>query len=171
MSTAPSGRTAESRTYLVFMVGESTCALPVEQIAELLPGTALTVTPGSPSLLAGFLNLEGSAVAVVALCRLLYGVSHEATADDVLIMLRNVEPPMALLATAAREIVRLPQSSVVTMSHLSMSETGLISDEQIIPILSQDRLLLEEERRRLAELRAAEQNRLADLASPEPAAV
>ncbi len=171
MTTAPPRRAAGPRAYLILRVCETACALRVEDVAEVLERAALSTVAGAPSFVAGFLNLEGAALPVVELSRLLHGVSHEAAAGDVLVVLRNGEPPMALLATEAREIARAPANSLATLSNMSVAPSAIVVDDHLIPILSVDGLLLEGERRRIAELRAAEQRRLAELANSESAAV
>src|ERR1700736_3896381 len=58
------------RALLVFHLGGSGYALPLHEIQEIVPMAWLSRPPGSPSVVAGLLNLGGKAVPVIRLDRL-----------------------------------------------------------------------------------------------------
>jgi len=56
---------------LIFDVADATFALSLDVVREVLPLPALSRPPGLPSLIEGFFNLRGQAVAVLRLDRIL----------------------------------------------------------------------------------------------------
>ncbi len=65
----PLPRAAHLRLF-TFELGEMLCALPLEDIQEIVPIAELSRPPGLPTILEGFLNLGGVAIPVVAIKRL-----------------------------------------------------------------------------------------------------
>lgn len=57
-------------------IGTDHYAIPVKQVAEVLPLTALQKLPLAPGYIAGLLDYHGTAVPVVDLCVLLTGTRH-----------------------------------------------------------------------------------------------
>lgn len=55
---------------LIFRTSGLDCAFPLKTVREIVPMARLSVPPGLPSGLAGFLNLRGTAVPIVRLDRL-----------------------------------------------------------------------------------------------------
>jgi len=64
------GRPAGPLSLLVFHLSGQAYGLPLAEVAEVVPMALLSRAPGLPPLLAGFLNLAGTAVPVLRTDRL-----------------------------------------------------------------------------------------------------
>lgn len=58
-------------------IGSENYAVPVTQVAEVLPLTALLKIPLAPDYIAGLLDFRGTPVPIVDLCALLTGNKHK----------------------------------------------------------------------------------------------
>lgn len=123
--------------------------------------------PGLPTVIEGFLNLAGRGVAVVRLDRLFGLPENRIDLSTALVVLRG-EPPLALLVdevvnvrdVAADQRVALPPGNT-----LNDCATGAWDDGHgLIHILATERILLEEERHRIADLEARMQDRIVAIA-------
>lgn len=140
-------------------------ALPVEAVAEVVPIADLGRPPHLPEVVEGILNLAGTAVPVLRLDRLLglpdgqYGLYSS-------ILVMKGKTPCALLVEhvdgvfAAAEVVVLPVAGERSFNGCIIAQ--LERAGTILHLLAAERLLLEEERRRLAVFTEREQLRLAE---------
>lgn len=125
---------------------------------------ALLRPPGLPPLLEGFLNRGGAAVPVIHLGRL-FGLPGEAPGLYTPLLLVSGRPgPLALLVDEVTDILSLDQSALLPVRESQVFNNCVEAEIELgnrtLHLLSPDRLLLEEERRRLAELQEAAQERL-----------
>ncbi|MCF4125895.1 chemotaxis protein CheW [Methylobacterium sp. SyP6R] len=157
--------------YLLVAIAGTECALPREAVREILPLPRLWRPPGAPGALAGFLNLAGSAVPVVDLA-VLFGLGQPATARAVLyrhLILLKSESPMALLVDRVADVVRIEQTQVrpvadgATLNGCVCAE--IRTGERLVHGLAVDRILLAEERDRVAAQTREAQARLAEWAA------
>ena len=172
----PTDRKAEPRSdatrYAVFQVSGETYAMALADVREVLPWVQLSRPPGMPSLLAGFLNLGGQAVAVLRLDAL-FGLP-EMTPElfSPIILLREGDPPLALLARKLAGIATARSgdvSPIPTEASFNACATGTVSLAlQTVVLLSGRSIVSEKERRCLIELQALEQARLNGLRMVEP---
>ena len=153
--------------FVVFRLGKKECTLPVSDVSEFVALPALARPPGLPSLLAGFLNLEGSAIPVIRLDRLFDLPERDPDPYTPLIVLKTGDWSMALLVDRITDIVTVAPDSM-----LSVQESQTFNDCAIgeiivggraISVLSSERLLLEKERQSVAEFQAIEQRRLTEI--------
>ena len=133
---------------------------------------SLARAPGLPSIIEGFLNLRGVATPVVRLDRLFGLPGHPAGLYTPLIILRGRPDPVALLAERVDNVVLAAESALkpVLAGHClndcTEAEIWLEAKSRPIHLLSCERLLLEQEQSRVAELRAVAQQHLQELESP-----
>jgi purine-binding chemotaxis protein CheW len=152
---------------LVFEIAGESFAIPLDTVREILPLPLLSHPPGIPSFLEGFLNLGGQAIPVLNATRLfrLQGPAPSPYAHLVVLETRGM--PLAVLADRAAETTEVPKESVMPVGQSLSFNDCLEGDARIggrtVHMLSVEKLLLEEERRRIAELRAMEQERLREL--------
>ena len=155
------------RLFLVFHLRGTVCALPVSAIREVVALPLLSRPPGLPSLLEGFLNLGGSAIPVLRLDRLFGLPDLVPGLYTPLLVLRQPEDRIALLVEAVRGIVTVQSADVRSVpggdSFNDCVEGELTFGDDVVHLLSAERLLLEKERQCLAELQAVEQERLRSL--------
>jgi purine-binding chemotaxis protein CheW len=163
---ATKARTASSQSeYLVvFQVADQSYGLPLHVVREILPLAMLSQPPGLPPVLAGFLNLGGVAVPVVRLARL-FGLAEQPPGlYTPLIHVHCDDAPLALLVDAVHGITPINESAIVPLHQdlcFNNCAVGLTAVGQLnLILLSAERLLCEEERRRVRELAAIEQARL-----------
>lgn len=153
------------RDVLVFRVAGGACALPLEAVEELVPYAELSRPPGLPSVVDGFLNLGGTAVAVLRLDRLFDLPAGRAGLSSLLIILR-AEPPAALLADSATQILSPPKNAFAPIGERTFNncaEAEIHIRGEVIHLLNPERVLLEKERSAIAELQARAQACLDEL--------
>lgn len=146
---------------LQFAVGGLRLALPLSDVREVLLIPELICTPGLPAFLQGVINLGGSAVPVVRLAGLLQLSQKELDPYDHVLLLNRgygllVERVERVLSREQCESVSVPPS-------LSFNECVvecLRVDENVVIQLSEEKLLLLGERRRMEEFERLEQARL-----------
>lgn len=158
--TSPSAR----RDVLVFRVGGQRYAIPSREVLEIVPMAQLARSPSLPTVVEGFLNLAGRAVAVVRLSWLLGLPGQPPGLHTPLLVLRHSEPPLALLVDAVDRISRLADNGVLPIradDSFNGAVTGVTTlDGQTTLLLSPDLLLLVKEQQCLAEFQDREQSRL-----------
>jgi len=157
------------RQLVVFSLAETFCALDLGKVREILPTAELSAPPGMPDLLAGFLNLGGTAVPVLRLGRLFQMPVKEPGLYEHLILLRDSRP-LALLVDRVDEVRTCSEDALRPVgeknSFNDCVQSQFTHKDRTIHVLALDRLLLKEEEARLTELRDLEQKRLRELAWP-----
>ncbi|AWB21923.1 chemotaxis protein CheW [Methylobacterium currus] len=157
--------------YLLVDIAGTDCALPRRAVREILPLPRLWRPPGAPGALAGFLNLAGSAVPVLDLA-VLFGLGRPVTAKAALyrhLVLLHGDAPLALLVDRVADVVRVepahvrPVGDAATLNGCVAAEIRL--GETLVHGLAIDRILLAEERERLAAQTRDAQARLAEWAA------
>jgi len=150
---------------LVFQIGGETCALRVEAVREIVPMAALAKPPGRPAVLEGFLNLRGVATAVVRLDRLFNLPAADAGLAARLIVLRD--HASAILAESVDEIVDAPADALLPVPERNCfndaCETMVALGGRTAHLLRSERVLIESERRTIAEFQARAQRIVDDL--------
>jgi purine-binding chemotaxis protein CheW len=154
---------------LVFQIGGECCALRVGAVREIVPMAALAKPPGRPSVLEGFLNLRGVATAVVRLDRLFDLPPAEAGLGARLIVLRDCTnaSPAALLAESVDEIVDVPAGALLPVPENNCfhdaGEAMVVLGDRTAHLLRPERVLIESERRSIAEFQARAQQLVDEL--------
>jgi purine-binding chemotaxis protein CheW len=163
----------ESRRNLVlFEITGQAYALEMDEVQEIVPMAELSQPPGLPALLAGLLNLEGSPVAVIRLSVLMGLPDVTMSLYTPLLILRNQDNRVALLVERVIQTLSVPASEILPIREnhsFNDCATGIIKwQNRTVLIITAERLLLEKERQCLAELEAAEQDRLRQLEDAKP---
>jgi purine-binding chemotaxis protein CheW len=162
---------------VVFAVGSARCALRQSEVRELLPVPHLWRPPGLPRTVEGFMNLGGTAVAVVSLARL-FGLGRSADEDDLyrhLILLhgdRAAQQPVALLVSRVLDVTPAPPERLRPVERgetlNGCVEAEIETEDGFIHLLAAGRILLEQEKRILAELRQDAEARLGEWSAGIP---
>src|SRR5258706_11091048 len=155
----------------LFELGGHTFGLRLESVREIVPMARLSCPPSMPSILEGFLNLRGTALPVLRLPELLGLPQDDLDLHTPLVILRGAELPLALLVNRVTGIVSLPVDGLVPISK-GESFNGCVDGQlttvgSTVHLLSLDRLLLEKEKRIVAEFHATETRRLGQI-EPRP---
>jgi purine-binding chemotaxis protein CheW len=160
------------RRIVVFHLGGQAYGLPLREIQEIVPMAALSSPPGLPSVLAGFLNLAGTAIPVVRLDRLFEVPPLTPGRYTPLLILRNPDCRVALLVEKVRRILDVAEETVVPVGEnqsFNDAVEGVVTlDEHVLLLLSAERILLEKEYQCLAEFQDREQARLRALEGTSP---
>ncbi|GGE41589.1 hypothetical protein GCM10007276_18700 [Agaricicola taiwanensis] len=160
----------QSNVFAVFEVNGTSCALRTDEVAEFLPLPRLSRPPSLPRMIAGFLNLAGTAIPVIDMDALL-GSSRDALAEPGpyahLILTRPAagQKTVALLVKRVSEVISSKEAPqpVSDDKTLNGCVSGIIEiGSRSVHILASERLLLEAERQELAALTAAAQVRLGE---------
>lgn len=163
--TAPTSAAGSQLHILVIEVCGHELALRAADIVEVLPAAELSAEPASPSILAGFLNLGGRMLPVLSLARMLGNVQAPINLHSQLILVRHGDGNMCLLADQAIKVAVVRSSALIQLSQDPIADTGANLGGRLVPIVEIQRLLLEQERRRISELLEAHQARLNELVS------
>jgi purine-binding chemotaxis protein CheW len=151
--------------YLVFHLADRAYAVPVAAVEEIVPMAELAEVPGGPSFLAGFLNVGAKPIAVISLRRLFQLPVVERELFTPIVILKSARHPIALEVDAVKEIADIKDEDAVALGEGCVVNGFAVAaarlDGTTVLLLSPDRLLLEEERRRLAELADIARDRLA----------
>lgn len=154
------------RSLLILQVADQQYAVETADVAELIPMAELQHPPGAPKVLAGFLNLAGELVPVVRLHQLFGLPEVPPQLWTPLVILRDrrlalwVDSINGTLSVDDTALLPLPSQRVANESVI-----GVVRSEKLsLPLLSTQRLLLEQENRVIAELQAATQQRIDALA-------
>jgi purine-binding chemotaxis protein CheW len=123
----------------------------------------LSVPPGLPSGLAGFLDLRGTAVPIVRLDRLFNLPEQQPGLHTPMIVLRGVLGPVGILVNSVRGIVQSPSALFLDLpeerTFQGCSAGAIQLDGDLIHVLSPDALLQANEIRMLADYAAMSQAR------------
>ena len=152
---------------LVFSSSGLDCAFPLEAVQEVVPMALLSVPPGLPSGLAGFLDLRGTAVPIVRLDLLFDLPEQKPGLYTPFIILRGTDSPTGVLVGAVRQIVRLEVAAFLPLPESqtfhACATAAFDLDASLVYLLSPERILVAHERRLLAEFQAVAQERLRHL--------
>lgn len=154
---------------LVFEVACQWYALALADVDQVLPMARLACPPGGPSFLAGLLDLHGEIVPVVKLSRLFQLADHPPGLYTPLIVLRGHRCAIALQAERIDGIASVQRQQVLAIDrHPSLNDcaTGLVHLSQPAILLAAEKILLDQELKRLAEIRDREQQRLSEVEGP-----
>lgn len=155
------------RNLLAFSSSGLDCAFPLEAVQEVVPMALLSVPPGLPSGLAGFLDLRGTAVPIVRMDRLFDLPEQLPGLYTPFIILRGADTPTGVLVNAVRQILRLEEAAFLPLPEDQIfhacATAALELDGSLVYLLSPERMLVEHERRLLAEFQVVAQARLLHL--------
>lgn len=131
---------------------------------------ALARSPGQPAVLEGFLNLRGVVVPVLRMDRLFDLPPFEPGLNTPLIILRGEPCPAAVMAEAVVEIASPPADDYSPVggnsSFNDCCQAQVRAGGRNLNLLLPQRLLLEKERRSVAEFQARSQHILDRLEGP-----
>lgn len=155
---------------VIFRLGGEAFALAVDVVREIVPISWLAAIPRMPSFVQGILNLGGVAIPVLRLDRLFgLGQGIDFGLESSILVTRG-SSPMGVLVERVEDVRRVTSFETLDVE-ASRSFNGCVS-AQLVPIgktgeplslVSWDKVLLVEERERVAEFQAQSQARLAEL--------
>jgi purine-binding chemotaxis protein CheW len=156
------------RAAVLFHVGSEMFAVDSSFVLEIVPMARLSVPGGAPSVLAGFLNLAGRPIPVIRLHRLLSLPETSFGLYTQIIILRDGDGrSVGWIVDRVAQIVPLREADIMSVPEKECfkdcTKGFLTFGDAHVPIMIPDRVLLEQERRRITEFREMEQARLREL--------
>lgn len=155
------------RSVVVFDFSGVRCAVSSKRVREVVLMPMLSRAPGLPRILEGVMNLEGTAVPVLRLDRLFGLAESKPELYTPLIVLRETETPVAFLVDKILEVKSIAIGDIMPFkgedAFNGCIESELTIEGETIHLLSVDKVLLEREKRCIAEFSALEQERLGGL--------
>lgn len=153
---------------VVFRLGEETFAIPVEAVAEVVPLAWLARPPHMPSIVHGILNLGGIAIPVLRTDRLLGLGEARFGLDASILVMKGAASPLGLLVGHVDGVRPAAAFQVMPLAGAHSFQGCLAATLDgpggAIHLLAWNKLMLEEERVRLADFQRRTQDRLAELA-------
>jgi purine-binding chemotaxis protein CheW len=160
---------SKRQRYLFFHLGDGAYAVPTDNVDEILPMAELVPAPGGPTLLGGFLNLSGDFLAVVAGRRLLGLPDRPRDIYTPLVILRSSGERLALEVDDVTCVAPVADDAWVPISKgcsLNECATAIARVEgEAIVLLSPERILLDQERKRMAQWAELARRRIAEVTS------
>jgi purine-binding chemotaxis protein CheW len=161
-----------SRSLFVFQLADLLFAIDPGSIRRVVALPLLSRPPGTPPQLHGFLNLEGEAVPVLDLRRLFQLADEAPDVYAHLILVQRSPIPLALLVDRAIGLADADAEAFCSLSpgqtFNDCAEQAVQMANQTVHLLSVEKLLLREERGRIAALAGIEQRRLRQLEDATP---
>lgn len=164
------GNAGQSRILICEIAGRP-FAIALQRVIEIAPVPLIAGEPAgrdTPSVIAGIINVGGTAVPLLRTSRLLDLPDCPIGLHTLVIITRADRSagnagPLGLMVDAVRGIVTIDAAETIDLPTHSLSTRALKSDNGVVPILDLDELLLIQERERIEELRRSHQRRLVDL--------
>jgi purine-binding chemotaxis protein CheW len=136
-------------------------------VEEIVPTAELFPVPGAPAFLAGFLDVGGQCVAVISLRRLLGMPDCEADLYTPLLILKGLPQRLALAVDGVTRIADIGGDELIpAIDGCSLNDCASAFarlDGEAVVLLSPERILLEQEQKRVAQLAELAQQRLAEV--------
>jgi purine-binding chemotaxis protein CheW len=165
--SAAEPRVKASRRALQFLeleLARQLYGIPLREVQEVVLMAQLSGPPDLPAVIAGFLNLEGEAIPVLRLDRMLRLAERPAGMYTPLIVLRGLDGRLALMVERVNRIRAVAEEAVLPLPEnhtFNDCVEGMVTEgERVLLLLAPARLLLEKEQQCLAELLDREQERL-----------
>lgn len=154
---------------VIFRLDRRPFAIAAECIREVVPFAWLEQSPRMPAFIQGVLNLGGVAVPVLRLDRLLGMPDSVIGLDASILIMKHPGSPMGLLVEhvdGVRPVSDFQYMAVDDRHSFQGCLAGqLAGPAGDVPLVSWEKLLLEEERQRLDGFQRSAQDRLAQLAA------
>jgi len=121
------GRRADAvatRAYLVCLCGPDRVGLPLDQVAQVLPGRPVTPLPGAGPAVLGLIALAGRVVGLIALGRALGRTADCDPETGHIVVMRGAATPVALAVDRVLGVAQMPEGTLDT----SYAEAGLSAE-------------------------------------------
>jgi purine-binding chemotaxis protein CheW len=155
---------------LVLHLAGQAYGIPLKEVREVVPLPHLFRPPSLPAVLAGFLNLAGTAIPVLRLGHLFGLPDQPPGLHTPLVVLRHPDTHLALMVDRVTRILAVSADAILPLpENHSFNDCveGMVTDaDHVVLLLSPERILLEKEQQCLAEFQDREQARLRDLEVP-----
>ena len=141
------GNTEEKDKYLVCFIGDSTFAIPIAKVAEIIGYDSIEGGADNNDLKKGVIDFAGEKVSFVSLGKVFYNEKLEYTDKTCFIITRLKEGKIAFVVKAVAEVTDfggelIMQPSLHARRHIESYVVGVVRyKDDIIQILDVDRIL------------------------------
>ena len=122
-SRAPQAR-GTTRSLVVFELDDREFALPIEDIAEIVPMVLITPVPEVPPWVEGVVNLRGRVIPVIDLRTRLGIEPRPHQLNTPILIAEQGSKKLGLIADAVRDVVELDEDAFETPAEVGVEETG-----------------------------------------------
>jgi purine-binding chemotaxis protein CheW len=132
------------RELLVFLLGGSPYAIPVERVREIVRMRSMTPVPRVPAEIRGVIALRGEVVQVVDLrMRLGLATSEAGRRTRIIVLHGDDDRVTGVLVDAVREVLRVPEDDIRASTAGEGNAVGelFLSGDDFVSILNLDRVL------------------------------
>ena len=158
--------------FVVMVAGDTICALPLGAVREIVFLPELVTPPTSPPILAGLLNLQGEAIPVVALDVLFRETRCEPGLYAPVVIVRVVGQSLGVLVRRVLAIAAVETESLLPLppghSFQDCATGSFAWRDGPVVALCPERLLTQQETRRLESFRDLERERHRQLEAVAP---
>ena len=150
-SSKPMVEEEPQHQFVIFRLGETNFAVPVEQVVRIAPRIKSTRVPRAPAFLEGVINLHGEIIPIVDLKKRLQ-LAATPYPEEARIIVVNVDgEKVGMTVDAVTEILWLPVSAIASPPAMIADISGVFltgvatQDDQLFVILDLSRVLTTEE--------------------------
>lgn len=119
-ATPPTAR----HTLVVFELDDREFALPIEDIAEVLPMVLITPVPEVPSWVVGVINLRGRVIPIIDLRARLGMEPRAPRLNTPILVAEQATRKLGLIADAVRDVISLPDEALESPTEVGAAEIG-----------------------------------------------
>lgn len=126
----------DANRYLVVAVADASCAIPLYEVAEILPMKRCTQVPGAPKSVLGVINLRGEICPVLDLAGTL-GMAASGRTGGYVLLIRGHKRPVGVRIDSIDTIRPVPASEIRPLDsgeaegHGRLA-TGVLTDSTIV---------------------------------------
>ena len=158
MSTASVPNDATKKQFVIFLLGETEFAVPIEQVWRIVPLEQSTRVPRVPAFIEGIINLHGNIVPVVDLKKRL-GLPETPYGEEARIVVVDAQGhQVGMMVDEVSEILWLPEDSIEPPPAMIADISGVyltgvaFHDNRLFVILDLSRVLSTQELKELETL-------------------
>ena len=130
----------ETKTFVIFRLGDEEFGVDVMNIKEIAKLSTITRVPRSPDFIEGIINLRGCLATVINLRKRFGFVPKEIDSDSRMIIAECEGKAFGMLVDAATEVLKIPVSDIATTPEMVTTEipkehlegVGKVDDRLII---------------------------------------
>jgi len=158
LANSPEARQDELSQVVSFHLGEEEYGVDIMKVQEIILMGQITRLPGVPEFIRGLINLRGHVIPVVDLRWRLGLGATESTEDTRIIVVSMAGKTVGLIVDSVSEVLRIDDEQVepAPKSVAGIGQEYLLGlaklDERIVILLDIEKVLSDEDHRRLADL-------------------
>ncbi len=145
---------------VVFSLHDQVYGIDIASVIEIIRMESITRVPGTPVFIEGILNLRGTVIPVMDLCKRFGMPESQITGSTRVIIVEAGGVTVGMITDAVSEVLRCPASSIqpappIVSGSVKEALRGIaLVDGRMILLLDLSKVLYEEEKQELREFQA-----------------